>query len=218
MTATTDEAGKRHTVEMLRKAIVDGTFAPGQRLVEPELAEDFGASRSAVRAALIDLTTDGLVERIPNKGARVRVVSTEEAVAIVECRMALDALCVAKAATHATDEECAQLEEIGQQLSQAVADGEPLKYSALNLDLYKRIRRFSGQFVAERLLVRLQDQLVRFQFRLTLLPGKPQAWLPEQLAIIDAIVRRQPDEAESRLRVHLLSVIEALHTADERPR
>jgi DNA-binding GntR family transcriptional regulator len=78
--------------QRLRTAITDGELAPGARLVEADLVELFGVSRSNVRLAIEALAADGLVERIPNRGARVRVVSTEEAVAITEARMVLEAL------------------------------------------------------------------------------------------------------------------------------
>ena len=94
-------AATRKAAAALRAALFDGDLAPGQRLVEGELAELYGVSRASVRAALIDLASDGLVERIPNRGARVRVVSTEEAVAITEARMALEALIARKAAASA---------------------------------------------------------------------------------------------------------------------
>src|ERR1700757_5205002 len=93
----------------LRQAIHSGDLAPGQRLVEEELAGTIGVTRQSLRAALLDLTAEGLVERIPNRGARVRVVTAEEAVAITECRMALEALCAGKAAQRITDAEAAQL-------------------------------------------------------------------------------------------------------------
>jgi DNA-binding GntR family transcriptional regulator len=64
-------------------------MAPGQRLVEEELAGTLGVTRASLRAALFDLTAEGLVERIPNRGARVRTISVDEAVAIIECRMVL---------------------------------------------------------------------------------------------------------------------------------
>ena len=76
------EAGRKAALDALRTAIVNGDVVPGQRLVEPELAETFGVTRAAMRAALIDLTAEGLVERIPYRGARVRIVSVDEAVAI----------------------------------------------------------------------------------------------------------------------------------------
>src|ERR1700722_14368057 len=116
------EAARVHAFGVLRQAILSGDLAPGQRLVEEELAGTLGVTRQSLRAALLDLTADGLVERIPNRGARVRVVSAEEAVAITECRMALEALCAAKAAERITDEEAAQLRELGENLKRAVSD------------------------------------------------------------------------------------------------
>ena len=90
------EPGRQHAYSQLRRAILAGDMAPGQRLVEEELASAFGVTRASLRGGLIDLTADGLVERIPNRGARVRVISLDEAVAITECRMALEGLCAAK--------------------------------------------------------------------------------------------------------------------------
>src|SRR6185312_9275646 len=106
-------AGTRVAAAALRDALARGDLAPGQRLVEGELAADYGVTRASVRAALIDLTTEGLVERIPNRGARVRVVSVEEAVAITECRMVLEGLCAARAARLATDDEIESLAVLG---------------------------------------------------------------------------------------------------------
>ncbi|HEY8839588.1 MAG TPA: winged helix-turn-helix domain-containing protein, partial [Candidatus Dormibacteraeota bacterium] len=63
----------------LREAIVDGRFQPNERLVEADLARTFGAGRTAIRAALVRLDQEGLVERQPNRGARVRLVSDREA-------------------------------------------------------------------------------------------------------------------------------------------
>jgi DNA-binding GntR family transcriptional regulator len=68
----------------------------------------------------------------------------------------------------------------------------------------------SGQAVAAALLERLNGQLVRHQFQLSLRPGRPQASLGEHLAIIAAIAARQPAEAEEATRRHLRSVITAL--------
>jgi DNA-binding GntR family transcriptional regulator len=186
-------------------------MAPGQRLVEEELAGLFGVTRASLRAALIDLTGAGLVERIPNRGARVRVITLDEAVAITECRMALEGLCAAKAADRVTDEQRARLRELGGELTRAVAGGEPVKYSALNRDLHRLILDISGQTVATDLLARLNAQFVRHQFQLSLRPGRPQASLPEHLAIIDAIVAGRPADAEQAARNHLCSVIRALH-------
>jgi DNA-binding GntR family transcriptional regulator len=206
----TGEAARTHALGALRHAILGGDLAPGQRLVEEELAATFGVTRQSLRAALLDLTADGLVERIPNRGARVRVVSTEEAVAITECRMALEALCAAKAAERVTDAEAAQLLELAENLKRSVADGNPLKYSELNRELHRRVGVISGQTVAVGLLERLHAQLVRHQFQLAQRPGRPEVSLPEHVAIAQAVAGRRPEDADRAIRVHLGSVIAAL--------
>jgi DNA-binding GntR family transcriptional regulator len=194
----------------LRARIIAGDYAPGQRLIEADLSAELAASRGAVRAALVDLGHEGLVERIANRGARVRTVSAAEAVAITEVRMAVEGLCAAKAAERITDEEIAELREIGRSMKRAVADGEVLRYSELNQLLHNRVREISAQPVAAEVLTRLRAQNVRHQFRLALRPGRPQVSLPEHLAIIDEICARSADGAERAMRRHLASVIDAL--------
>ena len=202
--------GRRLAVERLRQAILAGDMAPGQRLVEEELAGVLGVTRASLRAALFDLAAEGLVERIPNRGARVRAVTLDEAIAITECRMALEGLCAAKAAERVTEPDAARLRELGEEMERSVADGELLKYSALNAELHRLVREISGQAVAASLLERLNGQLVRHQFQLSLRPGRPQASLPEHLAIIAAVAGHRPAEAEDATRRHLGSVISAL--------
>jgi DNA-binding GntR family transcriptional regulator len=197
---------------------LSGDVAPGQRLVEEELAAMLGVTRQSLRAALLDLTAEGLVERIPNRGARVRVVTMDEAVAITECRMALEALCAVKAAQHITDDDAARLRELGEELRRAVAERYPLKYSELNRELHRRVGVISGQAVAVGLLARLHAQIVRHQFQLALRPGRPEQSLAEHLAIIDAIAGRRPDDADRAVRRHLNSVIDALRAAGDTTR
>jgi DNA-binding GntR family transcriptional regulator len=204
------EKAKQLALERLREAILGGDMAPAQRLVESELAERFGVTRASIRAALIDLTAEGLVERIRNRGARVRVVTVEEAVAITECRMVLEGLCAAKAASRVTDEQLTELTALGEAMVKAVADGEPLTYSRLNHELHAYIREISGQRPAVELLERLNAQLVRHRFQLALRPGRPQKSLHEHLALIQAIGARDPQAAQAAVHAHLASVIEAL--------
>ena len=207
---STGEQAKQHALAQLRQAILHGEMAPAQRLVENELAEQFGVTRASIRAALIDLESQGLVERIRNRGSRVRVVTVDEAVAITECRMVLEGLCAAKAAALASDEQLVELTDLGTAMSKAVADGEPVTYSDLNHELHSRIREFSGQQTAQELLERLNAQLVRHRFQLALRPGRPQQSLNEHLTMIEAIRARDPQAAETAVRAHLTSVIEAL--------
>jgi DNA-binding GntR family transcriptional regulator len=208
------EAARNHAFAVLRQAILSGDYSPGQRLIEEDLAGTLGVTRQSMRAALLDLTVEGLVERIPNRGARVRIISADEAVAITECRMALEGLCAAKAAQLVTDEEAAELRELGENLKRSVAEGNPVKYSELNRELHRRVGVISRQQVAVGLLERLHAQLVRHQFQLALRPGRPEVSLPEHLAIAYAVADRRPEDAERAVRAHLASVIDALRAAD----
>ncbi|WP_129668774.1 GntR family transcriptional regulator [Phytoactinopolyspora endophytica] len=216
MTSNTADGTVRsaEVTDRIRTAIVAGEFAPGQRLVEADLCELFHASRGVVRAALMDLTHEGLVERIANRGARVRSVSVEEAIAITEVRMAVEGLCAAKAAERITDEEITELRDIGRRMQDAMRAGEVLVYSELNGTLHDRIREISAQPVAADVLSNLSARNVRHQFRLALRPGRPQISLPEHLAIIDELCARSPEGAERAVRRHVASVIEALREFD----
>lgn len=196
--------------ELLRDRILRAEFVPGQRLVEADLAVRFGASRGSVRSALMDLTGAGLVERVPNRGARVREVSMAEAVEITECRMALEGLCAAKAASRVGTVETDELTGIIAAMRVAVSQGDLLGYSDLNHRLHLRIMEISQQRTAARAIERLRGQFVRHQFRLALRPGRARVSLTEHELVVAAIADRDPASAELAMREHLRSVIAAL--------
>ena len=96
------------TYDALREAIVRGEIAPGARLVESDISTAFEMSRGAVRTALIRLEQDGLVVRQPHRGARVRRVSDDEAVEILQARAVLEGLAVHQAAERIDEAGAAQ--------------------------------------------------------------------------------------------------------------
>jgi DNA-binding GntR family transcriptional regulator len=202
--------GREHAQARLRDAILRGEIGPGSRMVEADLVELLGVTRSGVRLAIDGLAAEGLVERVPHRGARVRTVSTAEAIQITECRMALEGLVAARAAERITDEEIIGLRAHGELMRQAVADGEHLRYSALIEELHALIRQVARQPAAAALIERLGAQVVRHQFQLSLRPGRPRISLHELTDVIDAIAARRPEDAETAARAHLRSVIAAL--------
>jgi DNA-binding GntR family transcriptional regulator len=206
----TGRSGRDAVSAAVREALATGDMVPGQRLVEQELSDTFHATRSAVREALQDLAAEGLVELVPRRGARVRVISVEEAIQITECRAALEGLCARRAAERATDEDREQLTGIGTRMRKAVASGDLDGYSALNRQLHDLVARAADQQVAQSLLDRLNGQMVRYQFRLALRPGRPARSLPQHLAIVDAVASRDPEAAEAAARAHVESVVEEL--------
>jgi DNA-binding GntR family transcriptional regulator len=197
-------------VDAIRAAIGVGEFVPNQRLVEADLSERFGASRASVRTALVQLTSEGLVERVQNRGARVRAVSLAEAIEITEVRMALEGLCAAKAALRLTEDDRGRLREIGHAMQAAVATGDLLGYSDLNEQLHALIRTLSGQATAGAILERLRGQNVRHQFQLAMHPGRASVSLPQHLEIIEALCAGDPEAAEAAMRRHIRSVVDTL--------
>ncbi|MFF6980232.1 GntR family transcriptional regulator [Streptomyces sp. NPDC008343] len=213
--ASGQTADKQDPADRLRTLILKGEMAPGQRLVEADLAELLQVKRSAVRTALVQLTSERLVERIRNRGARVRVVTVAEAIAVYECRMVLEGLCARKAAENITKSQAEQLGAIGRSMEAAVRNGDPLQYSQLNEQLHTQVREFAAQPVAKDMLEGLHAQLVRHRFRLALRPGRPAESLPQHLAIIRAVAEGNPDAAEAAMREHVLDVIRLLGETEE---
>ncbi|GEK79093.1 GntR family transcriptional regulator [Agrococcus baldri] len=195
----------------IREMILRGELVPNQRLVELDLSEQFGASRPAVREALRELAGEGLVERVANRGARVRAIGFEEAIEIAEARRALESLCAGKAAEVVTDAQIAQLRELGTAMEQAVAGGDREQYAAKNREMHDMVHEISGQQTALALIRRLRGQNVRQQFRLAQKPGRPDVSVVEHVAIIEAIARRDRAAAEAAMAGHLDSVIHAMH-------
>lgn len=210
MTAVTPTT-RADLTTVLRDAIVSGEYAPHQRLIEADLCATYGASRAAVRTALLELGAEGLVDRLPNRGSRVRAIPLPEAIEILEVRMNLEGLCAAKAAENITDSEIAELTRLRADLL-AAAESDLFEYSRLNQQLDRRIREIARHPTAVAILERLRAQGVRHQFRLAFYPGRAAVSAPEHAAIIDAITGRDAAAAESTTRSHLRSVIDALRT------
>jgi DNA-binding GntR family transcriptional regulator len=196
--------------DALREAILRGEYLPGERLVEAQLCQRLGASRFNVRNALQELAAEGLVEVQRNKGAQVRKVSLDDAIEITEVRMVLEGLVAARAAERVTDEEASELDEIGRLMRRAVTAGEFHRYSDLNQRLHATVRRIARHRAADGLIETLRAQLVRHQYMLSLLPGRPAISLPQHERIIAAVCARDPARAEAAMRDHIASVVLAL--------
>lgn len=201
----------RNLTAELRDAIIEGDFVPNQRLVEADLSAQFDASRGAIRAALFDLAGEGLVERIQNRGSRVRAITIEEAIEITEVRLTVEGLCASKAAERITDEQIREFQELRKEILNSVENGDIFGYSRLNQHLDQRIREIANQQTAVDVLERLRAKSVRHQFRLSLQPGRAVISAQEHAAIIDAVISRDPVKAESATRTHMRSLIAALH-------
>lgn len=192
--------------ERLRSEIDGGKLMPNERLIEAELSARLKVSRSAVRTALVRLGQDGLVLLTPHRGARVRLVAETEAIEILQVRTVLEALTARQAAVHATTREIAAMRRVLTQMRQSLEQSDLLAYSAGNARLHTAVIAAARHETAARLITGLKAQLVRFQYRTTLVPGRPARSFDEHAAIVAAIADHDPDAAESAMRLHLSHV------------
>jgi DNA-binding GntR family transcriptional regulator len=196
--------------EQLRAAIVGGALQPNERLVEADVTRATGASRSAVRTGLVRLAQEGLVEHERNRGARVRMVGEQEAAEILEARMVLEGLAARYAAERATARDIAGLRKILTQMRARLDAGDLLGASDKNAVLHARLLEIAKHATVDRLVSTLYSQLVRFQYRTILAPGRSERSLAEHTAIVDAVAAHDGDAAEAAMRTHLGHVAEAL--------
>ena len=202
--------GSQDAYEGLRAAIVGGRLQPNERLVEADLIPMLHASRSAVRTALVRLVQEGLVEHEPHRGAKVRLVDEHEAAEILESRMVLEGLAARYAAQNATDEQVTELREILQGMRSSLDADDLVGASELNARLHALLLEIAGHRTVSRLVAMLNPQLVRFQYRTILGPGRAEQSFLEHRAIVDAVAGGDSDAAEQAVRDHLAHVVEAL--------
>lgn len=196
--------------EALREAIVRGDIAPDARLVEADVSSSFEMSRGAVRTALIRLEQEGLVVREPHRGARVRKVSDEEAVEILQARSVLEGLAVRQAAERIDDAGKERLRAVLTRHRELLEQGDLLGASDANADLHAELLELSGHRTAQRLIRALNSQTVRYQYRTILIPGRSAASAGEHTAIVEAVMAGRGDEAEAAMRTHLFNVAQAV--------
>ena len=198
--------------ERLYQAILRGEFQPNERLIEMDLAQLYNVGRAAIRTTLARLEQDGLVEREPNRGARVRAISEEEAVETLEARAVLEGLAARYAARNVTDADIADLRAIVGEMEARLAEGDLLGISEGNGRLHSRLLQIANNKTVARLIERLHAQHIRSQFRIILVPGRPPRSVAEHRAIVEAVASRDPDAAEAAMRSHLANTVETLRT------
>lgn len=197
----------------LREAIVRGQFSPNERLVEAELAERFAVNRAHIRTALAMLDQDGLVVRSPNRGARVRLISDREALEIAETRLAIEVMVARQAALRGDPAGRAKLRALEKDMRRAVTQSDTALFSQCNAALHRELQRMAGNATADRILNTLKSHLVRLQYRVILLPGRPRSSLAEHRSIVAAVCAGDADAAERAMRKHLTSFMRLLKQA-----
>ena len=192
--------------QKLLAAIENGDLRPGDRLLETDLAQRFGVSRTPIREAIRRLETDGLVAHKPRVGAMIRVLAQQEIVELYEMRIVLEATAAQMAAKHASKAEIHALKTLNAQMMQVATD--PYKVAMLN-------RKFHGCILSaarNRFLAQSHNSL---SHALVLL-GKTTLESSERVkdvvsqhdAIVEALKSVQPETAAKLMRTHMEASLE----------
>jgi len=187
----------------LQQAILSGRIAPGERIVEAELARQMGVSRAPVREAARRLESLGLLISRPRHGFAVRTVSPKQVNDLYEVRIQLELLGASLACTHATDAELAQLDaRVDDMVERAETLSSPERV-ALDLDFHFAISALSGNHYLHRLFDNMQTEVRMFLALSEDSYGDLKALAETHRPIAKAMMARDVGAVEHALRYHL---------------
>ena len=189
--------------ETLRDAIISQTLEPGERLMEIQMADEMGVSRTPVREAIRKLELEGLVIMVPRKGAYVAGISVKDIHEVFEVRTSLEGLAASLAAQRITPEELDEMEK-NLFLEAGELEGNNLR-SIVEIDttfhdlLYKAARNEK----LLQLVSNLQEQLQRFRSASLARPGRSKGALDEHRKILEAIALGDSKLAQKLAMEHI---------------
>jgi DNA-binding GntR family transcriptional regulator len=186
--------------ETLEEMIIYGTLAPGEHLVEAEIAKQLGISRIPVREGLQLLARDGWIDLRPRQGAFVHQPGTREVDDVFTVRTLLEVESTKLAAGKATADSISALRQIHRTGSDALAGGDERELVMLNSQFHALITRMGENQVLAELIARL-DKRIRWYFAPVVKSRGSSSW-KEHLEIVEAIAARDPKRASEAMRRH----------------
>jgi len=187
-------------VSRLRKFILTGHLHPGERLIQDDLAERFGISRTPIREALRELASEGLVTISPYKGASVARLVPEELEAVYHVRIALEGYAARLAVRNLTSEEMNRLADSLEAMRQAFAHHQLDQLVEVNQEFYLQLFRATRQPRLYDLIANYRDLSSHYR-RLFLHQEQLSAGIiTHHEALIKAIAGRDEDQTEILIR------------------
>ena len=170
----------------LRQAILKGELAPGERLMEIQLAEKLGVSRTPIREAIRKLELEGLVLMIPRKGAEVAKISEKSLRDVLEVRRSLEELAIELACQRMTDEEIEQLGERQNDFKNAINKGNAMNIAETDEAFHDVIYLGTGNDKLVQILNNLREQMYRYRLEYIKDEDKRQILIVEHEHILAA--------------------------------
>jgi DNA-binding GntR family transcriptional regulator len=202
----------------LREAIIIGELKPGERLMEVQLAEKMGVSRTPVREAIRKLELEGLVDMRARRGAQVADLSVKDIMDVLEVRATLDGLATALSATRITEEEIKELKHVNSQFISFVEKENLQGTIKKDVEFHDIIYHSSRNEKLIQIANNLREQIQRFRVIYLKDFNSTKEIIKEHKDIFDAIQSKEPQLAQELAQKHIKkqeeSIINSLRPGD----
>ncbi|MEW6654189.1 MAG: GntR family transcriptional regulator [Bacteroidota bacterium] len=191
-------------VSSIRDSIIEGKIKPGERLMEPEVANMMGVSRTPLREAFLQLESEGFVKVIPRKGAVVTNTSLKDAEETYLIKGALEGIAARLAAEKIADSDLEELFELNFKMGQ-IAQSAEKDYKAfleLNARFHQKIYESSGNEKLIKNINLLRNQTLRYNFIFLSILSRLDESVEEHFQILNALKERNIDEIEKLVKNH----------------
>lgn len=200
----------------LRQAILRGELKPGERLMEIQLANKLGVSRTPIREALRKLELEGLVNMVPRKGAAVADITEKSLRDVLEVRKALEELSVQLACEKITEEEIEELKRVAERFKDTLDDQDVTKIAEADVAFHDVIYTATDNQKLILLLNNLREQMYRYRVEYLKKEEAYPQLIAEHEELIDNISKRNKEEATRIMCEHIdnqvATVINVIHT------
>jgi DNA-binding GntR family transcriptional regulator len=192
-------------VDRLRAAISSGMYPPGERLIERRLADEFGISHIPLREALARLTEEGLVVRLPRRGARVASLTPRMLEEVSSLRVVLEKFVVRRLEGRFTGEAREQLQDVVDQMG-AAADRHDLQaLHDLDQGFHQRLWELTDNSLLVGVSAQMRSRTSHFYFAAAaaLAPGQLRHHTVSHQQLLDVIASGDLDAAEQAMQRHI---------------
>jgi len=197
-------------VSRIRKMIQKGILVRGQKVNEKDLCESLGVSRTPVREALRQLTSEGLIQLIPHKGAFVSQPCIEEISDLFEVMSVLEGTCARLAATRMKEKDLHRIEALQEELETHYQNRDHEAYLKTNHVFHVFIQELTGNRVLNDVINGLRQKILLYRQRQLYQPERFDQSIQEHRNLLGAFRTRDPESAESLMKHHLLMQCKAL--------
>ena len=187
----------------LRQAILRGELKPGERLMEIQLANKLGVSRTPIREALRKLELEGLVNMVPRKGAEVADITEKSLRDVLEVRKALEELSVQLACEKITEEEIEELKRVAERFKDTLNDQDVTKIAEADVAFHDVIYTATDNQKLILLLNNLREQMYRYRVEYLKKEEAYPQLIAEHEELIDNISKRNKEEATRIMCEHI---------------